>query len=293
MKQPVHSIAIFGGTHGNETSGTTLIKAPYKQQLRDSAPELSIQFEQGNPSAMALNVRFTEEDLNRQFKLDLLAHPSTVYEAKRAKQINQAFGPKDSPQTDLVIDIHNTTANMGATLIVLDLDDFHVGLCRYVKQHMPEAVILVEDEKDRLEHGYLCTVGKRGVMVEVGPQPQGVCRADVLQQAYEQTRLILAYCEQWNAQGESICDNLPEAEGFRLGEEISYPLDTSGISDALVHPSLQDKDFQPLEKGAPTFLHHNGEVSCWQGDTTYPHFINEAAYQHLQVAFATAEKITI
>ena len=211
------------------------------------------------------------------------------YEAKRAKALNQQWGPKDNPKIDLLIDIHNTTAAMGATLIILELDEFHIALARYVKYHMPEAVILVEDEKSRLEHPYLCTLGKRGLMVEVGAQPQGVYRSDITALARKMTELILAFCE---------CESAPQcptAEAYRLGETVDYPdtVKNAGLRKWMIHPDLQDKDFQPLQSGDPVFLSLDGKVVNWEGETTYPHFINEAAYYPSNVAFATASKTEI
>lgn len=44
---------------------------------------------------------------------------------------------------------------------------------------MLEVNILVEDEKLLLEYVYLCSIGKCGIMIEVGVQFQGVLCVDV------------------------------------------------------------------------------------------------------------------
>lgn len=293
MPERMQNIAIVGGTHGNETSGTTLLHPQYQQVLCNAYPELSLEFVAANPKAIAANVRFTEADLNRQFTLDNLAASATTYEQQRAQALNDQLGPKQAPSRDLIIDVHNTTSNMGATLIVLQLDAFHIGMARYVKQKMPEAVILVEDEKPPQEHGYLCTLGKKGVMVEVGGQPQGVCRADIFDLALRMTQHILSYCQWQQTAKDKDIQALPEVEAFRLGSEVSFPLNDKGERIAMIHNQLQDQDFQALHNGDPVFLHYDGTQTRWQDKTTYPHFINEAAYHHLNIAFATADRITL
>lgn len=288
-----NSIALVGGTHGNETSGIQLIKNWQKHGIPEQFQALNISLHIANQAALDANVRFVEEDLNRQFTLAGLASSHSSKEAILAKAINAELGPKGASNTDFVIDIHNTTSEMGATLIILEADEFHVQLARYVKKHMPEANILVEDEKPFLEHGYLCTTGKRGVMIEVGGQPQGVLREDVYLLTQTMAEVILAFCM---AHNQNTIDgaSLPPCEAFRLGENISFPLDENGQRTAMIHHALQDTDFEPLVPGMPIFRTFDGHDITWQGEReTYPHFINEAAYFKLDVAFATAEKITL
>ncbi|MEC8231573.1 MAG: aspartoacylase [Pseudomonadota bacterium] len=289
----IQSIAFVGGTHGNETSGIQLVKNWQKHGLPSRFDTLNVSLHIANQAALEANVRFIEEDLNRQFTFAALSENKSTKEAKLAQVLNEKFGPKGESKTDLVVDIHNTTSQMGATLIILQADDFHIQLARYVKQHMPEANILLEDEKPYLEHGYLCTTGKRGVMIEVGGQPQGVLREDVYLLTQTMAEVILAFCVAFN-QGTISSDTLPACEVFRLGENISFPLDESGQRTAMIHHALQDTDFEPLLPGMPMFRTFDGHDIVWEGESeTYPHFINEAAYFKLDVAFATAQRITI
>lgn len=288
-----NSIALVGGTHGNETSGIQLIRNWQQFGLPSRFNELNVSLSIANGAAIAANVRFVDEDLNRQFTFEGLSNNNSAKEAELAKALNQQLGPKGDSNTDFVIDIHNTTSEMGATLIILEADEFHIQLARYVKQQMPEANILVEDEKPYLEHGYLCTTGKKGVMIEVGGQPQGVLREDVYLLTQTMAEAILDFCAAYN-KGQINTDALPACEAFRLGDNVSFPLDANGKRTAMIHHSLQDNDFKPLMPGAPVFLTFDGKDILWENETeTYPHFINEAAYFKLDVAFATAERITL
>lgn len=288
-----NSIALVGGTHGNETSGIQLINNWKKQGIPQRFNALNVALTIANEAALEANVRFIDEDLNRQFTMDALNTPRASKEALLAQSINNKFGPKGNAKTDFVIDIHNTTSEMGATLIILEADEFHIQLARFVKQQMPEANILVEDEKPYLEHGYLCTTGKKGVMIEVGGQPQGVLREDVYLLTQTMAEAILDFCIAYNNQ-QIETDALPACEAFRLGRNIGFPLDEKGKRIAMVHHALQDNDFKPLLPGSPMFRTFDGKDILWQGEKeTYPHFINEAAYFKLDVAFATSERIML
>ncbi|MBD3586099.1 aspartoacylase [Salinimonas sp. HHU 13199] len=287
----LNSIVILGGTHGNETSGIQLVRHWQNHNLPERFSALAPQMMLVNQQAIEANVRYVDDDLNRQFTEQRLDQQSSDAEARLARHLNQTMGPKNDPKTDFVIDIHNTTSAMGATLIILQRDDFNIQLARYVKHHMPEANILLEDDKAYAEHPYLCTVGKQGVMVEVGGQPQGVLREDIFQLTQTLTETILDFCIAYNAQ---TLPELAPCDVFRLGENISFPLDETGARTAMIHHSLQDNDFQPLLPGAPVFKCFDGTEITWdQEAVTYPHFINEAAYAKTHVAFATASQVTL
>jgi aspartoacylase len=57
------------------------------------------------------------------------------YEVRRAQEINYLFGPKNSEDSyDIIFDLHNTTSNMGCTLILEDSkNDFLIQMFHYIK----------------------------------------------------------------------------------------------------------------------------------------------------------------
>jgi len=290
----IKSVLIVGATHGNELSGLAFVDNHLSDDrlcadFSSKFESLQINWLMANKAAMNGRTRYIDEDLNRQFTFEKLDMPNaTTQEHQLAQQINGEFGPKGDSKTDFVIDIHNTTSNMGPTLILLDGDEYHRALARFVKHHMPDAVMLVEDEKPYLEHHYLCTIGTHGVMIEVGPQPQGILRAQAYLQTQQMCELILQFCELSNAQN---LPQLPAVDVYRFIELMSYPLNDKGMISAMIHPNLQDNDFLPLAPGDPIFLGFDGRVIYYQGpETVYPHFVGEAAYYHLAGAFATASK---
>ncbi|WP_412971374.1 aspartoacylase [Glaciecola sp. MF2-115] len=293
----INKVLITAGTHGNEMSGVEYVRnlQSNEQILANLIPkqsELNIEFTLVNNLAIKNRCRYVEEDLNRQFTLDKLSKPSGEnLEHILALEFNARYGPKTKPSTDLLIDIHNTTSNMGPTLIILETDDFHQQMARYVKSHMPEAVILIEDHIPYQEHAYLCTVGKRGVMIEVGPQPQGVLRPAAYLQTEQMTQILVSFCDLWN---KSAVPQTDEVEAFRLTKEVKFPVNAEGRKLAMIHPQLQNKDFSVLNNGEPVFQSFEGKTITWDGDdNVYPHFIGESAYYHLDVAFALATKTVI
>ncbi|WP_298444516.1 aspartoacylase [uncultured Ferrimonas sp.] len=284
-------VLVVGGTHGNEFSGVQLLKQWQQQPL--SFPNLVIQTLQANPKAHECNRRYIDDDLNREFTPQRLADFNLInYEALRAKSINQQFGPKGASQTDLVIDLHNTTSTMGPTLILLHDSHWERQLAAYVQQRMPEAVLLFELEQTYQQWGYLCTVGKRGVMVEVGPQPQSVLRQDILDQMRLMTELILEFT---SLQLRNELPPLPATiEAFTSVCSKSLPLDEAGQPLAMVHQRLEGSDFTPLQPGEPIFQYFDGRVGYFDGDEPlYPTFVNEAAYYNSHMAFSLARKISL
>lgn len=57
------------------------------------------------------------------------------YEVQRAQEINRIFGPKGSSEAyDVIFDLHNTTSNMGCTLILESSKDcFNLQMMNYIK----------------------------------------------------------------------------------------------------------------------------------------------------------------
>lgn len=291
---PIRTVAIVGGTHGNEFSGIYLERRYRNHPELMTRSSFSTKTLFANPEAHSANKRYLHSDLNRQFKTADLANPLlTNYEQSRAKVINAELGPKGAAKTDFVIDLHNTTSNMGACLILTQPGRIYNLLAGYIRLKMPDAVISRDEDHFAAEdHALLCTVGTYGVIVEVGPQPQSVLRQDVLEQMHEMTQHILDFIELYNT------DMLPElpkrVEAFRYLHSIKLPLSASGERIGMVHKNVQDRDYQPIEPGAPLFTLFDGSVIAYDGaEVVYPTFINEAAYYDNNLAMSLNDKVWI
>ena len=293
MNHPIKNVAIVGGTHGNELTGIYLIKKWQSQPegLERNTFQSTVYF--ANPQAHQINRRYVDVDLNRQFTHTILENPElTNYEESRAKLINQELGPKGDPKMDLVVDIHNTTSNMGPTLILMQVDFFNIKLAAYLKEKMPEVNVLFENHIPLAEHAFLCSIGRQGIIIEVGPQPQSVLRQDILISTEQMIIHLLDFVEAYNQDALPILPD--QIEAYQYVETIHYPDDESHKMPAVIHRDLQDNDFQPLNFGSPLFEYPNGETICWQGEyIPYPHFINEAAYYSTGAAMSMARQVML
>jgi len=288
----ISKVAIVGGTHGNEFSGIYLIKKWQQQPQLVARASLQVETVFANPKAHAENKRYIDADLNRQFSAQSLAdYDLANYEQSRAKALHQQLGPKANPNMDLVIDLHNTTSNMGPTLILLEQTPFYKQLAAYVKTQMPEAVIFLEEaEDDMAQHRFLASCGKYGVLIEVGPQPQSALRQDILEQMERMTGHILDFVDLYNQQAVPELPKLLEA--FLYLDTITLPMDEQGERLAMVHQHVQDNDFKALNPGDPLFRTFTGEDIYYEGNkTVYPAFINEAAYYDNNLAMSLLDKV--
>jgi aspartoacylase len=291
---PVQQIAIVGGTHGNEFSGIYLLRHYEKQPQLMQRPSLACQTLFANPAAHAANKRYLACDLNRQFKTADLANPAlTQLEQLRAKEINTLLGPKGAAKTDLIIDLHNTTSNMGPCLILTQPGRFYDLMAAYVHLNMPSAVISRdEDHLAADEHALLCTLGRYGVIVEVGPQPQSVLRQDVFEQMHEMTQHILDFVECYNTNTLPVLPKITPA--IRYLHSIKLPVDAAGQRLGMVHRNVQDRDYLPIAPGDAIFTLFDGSEILYEGETTvYPTFINEAAYYDNNLAMSLNEQVEI
>uniref|UniRef100_H3CX10 Aspartoacylase n=1 Tax=Tetraodon nigroviridis TaxID=99883 RepID=H3CX10_TETNG len=285
-------VAVFGGTH-NEMSGVTLVNLWVKNGAEIQRKGLEARPFITNPRAVEKCTRYVDTDLNRAFSPENLSAPGgddLPYEVQRAQEINRLFGPKGSPEAyDVIFDLHNTTSNMGCTLILENSKDhFNLQMMNYIKKAVaPACCLVLLNEHPLLKYSTSRSVAKHPVGLEVGPQPQGVLRS-----IFESMRIILKHAldfiELFN---EGVEFPACTVEVFRVLERVDYPRDTNGNIIAMVHPNLQDCDWEPLTPGDPMFQTFDGKTIYYQGPgTVYPTFINEAAYYEKQQAFVTTRR---
>ncbi|WP_419238863.1 aspartoacylase [Photobacterium leiognathi subsp. mandapamensis] len=289
----IKNVAVVGGTHGNEFSGIYLLKKWHSTPQSLARESFSVETVFANPKAFDENKRYVDHDLNRQFGLhDLANFELASYEQSRAKALNEQIGPKGNAKSDFIIDLHNTTSNMGPSLILLQSDQFNRQLGAYVKEKMPDAVVVFEDHTSVDDHLFVCSIAKQGVIIEVGPQPQSVIRQDVLDWMGDMTGHILDFVHLYNTNEIPVLADSYDA--YRYEETLKLPVDEQGERIGMVHKSVQDNDFEPLNPGDPIFTLFDGTEIFWEGDyVAYPHFINEAAYYDNNLAMSLGKKIMV
>ena len=278
MNQTVSRVAVVGGTHGNEIAGVHLLDYWRENPEQVTRPSFETECVFANPEAHRRMTRFLDQDLNRQFGLGDLRDPTlTGYEHSRAKVLDAQLGPKEDPRVDFVIDLHTTTANMGLTLVIRESSPLLLDLVFYIREHMPEAVLFYEPEP-REEDAFLTSLGRQnGLLIEVGPSPQGLLRADVFELSRRATVHALDFLHHYN---QGAVPELPATQpAFEFVERLGYPLNDRGERWGMVHPDAQDADYSAVETGAPLFLTFDGETLTYDGtETRYLAFVNEAAY---------------
>ncbi|GAM74036.1 probable aspartoacylase [Vibrio ishigakensis] len=279
--EKLNKVLLVAGTHGNELSGIYLQKLIKDNLYPADRSSFSTSCILGNPEAVKRNVRFVESDLNREFG----ETGSDTLEGKRAQALKQQHA---STKNQLIIDLHNTTSNMGATLILLSGSDFHNKMGAYVKHRMPEANILFEDRKEWKQQPYLCSMGDHGIMIEVGAQAHGSLKFETLELMKKMLTAVLDFVETQNLNNLEV---LPAYDAFFYTEEVAIPLDHDGMRAATVHPTICGRDFEPVKQGEPLLATFSGYDVYWEKkQDIYPHFINEAAYSSANIAMALAEK---
>jgi len=268
-----NKIVICGGTHGNELTGVYLAKK-HGWLL-------------ANPAAAAVCRRYIDRDLNRCFALADLNGNDNALEPARAREINALLGKKGSENApDFILDIHNTTANMGITLILSSSEPALLQISATIAREFSNVHIYLQPEK-REESPYLGTIAKNDVCIEAGPQAHGTLDAEIFFKVEKIVFRFLELAEVWN---NGALPKISNFETFTEMRSIDYPRDSKGNITAIIHPLLQGKDFCELKSGMPVFMGFDGKEILWEGETCYPAFVNEAAYYEKGIAMSLAER---
>ncbi len=262
--------AVIGGTHGNEPIGIEVVKYIEELEPREFKNEFKIFI--GNPKAFALQKRFIDYDLNRCFDT---SKESKGYERERAAQLKS----KIEGNFDFLLDLHTTTSNMGLTLILTATDPFSRQAAAYLKSYIPE-IRIIETQYVNQDCSYINRLAPSSLTIEVGPVANNVVHSKLVMATYQMTQLLL----NWNPN--DLID-LSSIEYFKSIEDIHYPKEGKWF----IHPEREASDFKEVKKRDPLFINWEGEIKPYQGDdSSFPIFINEAAYQNGHLAMTLTKK---
>jgi len=279
-----------GGTHGNELTGIHLVKQSKKEALGKNYKSFSLDYLIANELAIKANQRYIDFDLNRCFKLTNLNDLTlTGKENKLAKSINQKFGPKGNSKTDFIIDLHTSTANMQTNIVITRTNLFHLQLASYLKQVLPDVTITSEAELME-DHHFLESIAPNGVLIEIGPIPQGCIEYACYEKTQSATRTCLDFIELYNSDSLPSFPDALNTQSYH--SKIYFPTDDNGDICASVHPSLIGKAYPKLNKGDPIFRSFDGTDILYEGDATFLAFINEAAYYDKKIAMCLCNPMT-
>jgi aspartoacylase len=285
-------VLVVAGTHGNECNAPWLLDAWARLPGRLDSSGLALCPLIGNPDALAQSRRYLDRDLNRSFQPDLLADPARQErEVVRARSLLADHAPEAADPCLVVIDLHSTTAAMGNCLVVYGRRPADLALAAALQQKLGLPIYL--HEGDPHQNGYLAEAWPCGLVIEVGPVPQGVLTAAVVLQsaiALEATLALLAGARQ---------GRLPQPTHLvvhRHRQSLDLPRHGNGSPAAVIHPLRQHRDWQPLRAGDPLFQATEGGTIAYsppaglENQLVWPVFINEAAYGEKGIALSLTSR---
>ena len=279
----IEKVVVVGGTHGNELIGAFQVRKfeqfPHLIQRSNFETMLLL----ANSKAIEARRRYIDTDLNRCFKLQDLQNPKLVnYEQLLAKQIALTIQQK---RTDLIIDLHSTTSNMGLTVILNNNQPYLLRLAAYLTAINPLVKVLCYPPNQ--DPPYLRSLCELGLAIEVGPVAQGTLHAELFRQSEALIESVLDFVELCN-QGK-ILEIIKSFNLYQQVNTVDYPRDEQGQIQAMIHPQLQARDYGLLHPGDPLFLGFDGKAIFYQGESpVFPVFINEAAYYEKGCALSLA-----
>jgi len=314
----IKSVTISGGTHGNEYTGIWVIKAIEKQRelFASQYPSLSLNTLLANPKAYIANRRFIDTDLNREFSITKLQRSAETcsegnnndentlpYETLRAHEIYTS----DVSNSDVIIDLHTTTANMGITIIFTEGDVLMGKAAAYAlykcktEYGYDDVHILLLPKTEMQHRTHLPSIGKHDITIEVGPTPQGVIRHDVVEKTEAALHSLLVFFHRRNMEENYVvklkkeypngvpCYQSAKATNEKaLHGKIQWPVsdDNPNFPAVMIHKDLQDRDYQPIRKGDPLFVNLDGSIIPYDdgsfGDEVLLMFVNEGGYYYSQ-----------
>ena len=280
-------VLVVAGTHGNELNAPWLLQQWNHQPDLINSAGLSIQRLVGNPQAQAAMRRYIDRDLNRSFRPDLLEQSGGDLEVRLARELVGRFGPKGDEPCSVVLDLHSTTAAMGCSLVLYGRRPADLALAALVQGALGLPIYL--HESDSAQTGFLVERWPCGLVVEVGPVPQGVLEARIVRQ----TRIAVEVCLEALAAVRSGEMRPPrQVVVHRHLGSCDVPRVGSDQPHALIHQRLQGRDWVPLKPSDAMFQAADGTtVETPQIEhPSIPVFINEAAYAEKHIAFSLTKR---
>lgn len=291
--RPKAAVLVVAGTHGNERNAPWMLQQWQRHPAALADAGLALQLVLGNPRAHACNRRYLERDLNRCFAPALLADACVSGpELERARELLALHGPEGHQPCVVALDLHSTTSAMGNSLVVYGRRPTDLALAAAIQARLGLPVYL--HEADAEQSGFLVERWPCGLVIEVGPVPQGVIQAPICRQ----TQLALEGALGALAAARAGRLRLPEQllVHRHLGS-LDLPRAGDGTPLACIHPQLQHRDWHPLQPEDPLFLDRSGStlrlrdvLPAEPGVSVVPVFINEAAYGEKGIALSLTRR---
>lgn len=267
----INTLSIYGGTHGNEWTGVHLVENKPKFDTN-----LKIKYFLSNKAAIEKKVRYVEKDLNRSFG----PGSGNTLEEKRALDII-----KEIKTQDFVVDLHTTTSDMGATLIIAQEDEFTFKVAKLAQIYFPEIKIIFEPGDV-----YLVSRASHGVILEVGPCPQNTLKETIYFKTLKILESLVKAIDELNVNPSM---ELGKTNMFKVTQTVDFPRSKDGKLLGPVHDFVEKNVFKELKIGDPLFKMFDGTEIFNELYSGYPIFVNEAAYYEKGIAFVLTEKVPL
>ena len=285
-------VLVVAGTHGNERNAPWLLEhwRAHPDSLATAGLELALVV--GNPEAHARNRRYLDRDFNRSFDPALLADASRPErEVARARQLLALHGREGQWPCAAVLDLHSTTSAMGNSLVVYGRRPEDLALAAGIQHRLGLPVYL--HEADQAQTGFLVERWPCGLVIEVGPVPQGVIQQRICRQTQLALEAALAVLAQ-AAQGALRLP--PRLVVHRHLGSLDLPRAADGSPLACLDSRRQHRDWWPLRSGEPLFCRPDGEPLTYEAapesanEPVWPVFVNEAAYGEKGIALSLTRR---
>lgn len=281
-------VLLVAGTHGNELNAPWLFDQWFHNKDLIQTSGINVSKVIGNPPARNLCKRYINRDLNRSFSSNSLASAdSNEIEIKRAQELVHIYGPFGKNPCQIAFDFHSTTSSMGSCLVIYGRRPKDLALASLIQHRIGLPIYLHECDND--QNGFLVECWPCGLVVEIGPVPQGLIDSETL----NKTKLTLEICLEEIAKVQNGLANYPDNLIIHrhLGS-IDFPRDKRGDIEYFIHSDIQNKDWKPLIGLEPLFQNLQGKIiKNNTKDAIVPVFINEAAYieKNISMSFTNRE----
>jgi len=285
-------VMVVGGTHGNERNAPWLLEF-WRSRPQDLASQgLGLALVLGNPGAHAANRRYLERDLNRSFHPALWDGASSGQdELVRARELVDQFGPAGLEPCRVVLDLHSTTSSMGNCLVVYGRRPADLALAAGIQGQLGLPIYL--HEADGAQTGFLVERWPCGLVIEVGPVPQGVLQSQICRQSQLAVEAALAVL----ADAADGVLRLPkQLVVHRHLASVDLPRHGDGSPAGCIHPQRQGRDWHPMGPGEALFIDAGGQTLAYgppaglEHEVVWPVFINEAAYGEKGIALSLTRR---
>ena len=281
-------VLVVAATHGNERNGAWLLEGWRQSPVTLAGHGLTLSLVIGNPVAYAANRRYLDCDLNRSFAPELLADAGrSAHEIRRARELLAQFGPDGATPCAVALDLHSTTSAMGNSLVVYGRRPADLALAAGIQARLGLPIYL--HEGDPGQTGFLVERWPSGLVIEVGPVPQGVIDPAICRQTQLGLEAALAVLAE---AGRGILRLPRQLVVHRHRSSVDVPREADGSPAACLAGQRQGRDWQPIQGGDVLFCRRDGRLIPYippaelKGVPAWPVFINEAAYGEKGIALS-------